>query len=325
MQFKTLSFLGFALACQLTSCSPESISVDSVKKKKGNDDSAPGHGDKPIDFEKTCGIKMNDDSTEDKVTFSLKLKSFPIVQEGSQLGINYRVVLTANVFTEMKSISGGRTEQKVTVDSVEVKANSPLLKVLGMAVAKSRAKKAAEEQNNPKVAEAIPSGQWLNLVTAGGDFKDMLCAIAPPNVKETETGDKTGVKEYAPALPTNVNPLAPRETLEKEIGTGRTFNLVTKVTATKENWPPIGEYPTVVTIKPREPSFSMSDGKTYASDIAYTVERVVTGDPKAANLFSETRHYFINTKLKTLDAVVDATQRMNGKDKTPIIVLMRQE
>ena len=326
--------LSFLCVCALAffACSPEAITVDSGKKaaEKEADGNAKvtGAGDEVIDMEKTCGIKKAAPGEDpDRILFSINLKSLPVIIQGSQMGLEFKVTTTVTQKIEGRAKSGAKLEGLISVDNVEVSAKSQLLKLLGPIVAKAKATDQAKQMSGPVQNESLPSGQWLNLVTEGGQFKDLLCGIAPAIKKQVNLwGGKEAVLEWVPGLPLALNPNAPRETFEKEIGSGRNFQITSKLTKTKDGWPKIGEYPTTVTIKPREPTFAMSDGKTYAGDIAFEIAIKANLDPKFKGYdpISSTRSYFINLKERTFEAIVDTSQAVTSGVKNPVVVLLRQ-
>ena len=288
----------------LAGCLPKTSIFGS--DKKDSQDANPSKPlpteEPPFDFEKTCGLKKAAEGADpDRVLFSSNLKSLPIVSEGTQLGATFRVVMTATTKIEARAKTGAKVDLQLKLDNVDISASSALIKKFGPIIAKAKATDQAKKISGPVTGTSLPMGQWLNLVTAGGQFENLLCGVSPATVKQVNlSGNKEGVIEWAPALPTSLNPLAPRETFEKEIGPGRTFQVVGKITTTKDGWPKIGEYPTTVTIKPIPPSFTSSDGKTYAGDIAYEVSIKATLDPKykGADPISNIRSYFINLKKK---------------------------
>ncbi|MCX6126216.1 MAG: hypothetical protein NTV34_15900, partial [Proteobacteria bacterium] len=282
----------------------------------------------PFDFEKTCGLKKAaEDADPDRVLFSSNLKSLPIVSEGTQLGATFRVVMTATTKIEARAKTGAKVDLQLKLDNVDISASSALIKKFGPIIAKVKATDQAKKLSGPVTGTSLPMGQWLNLVTAGGQYENLLCGVSPATIKQVSlSGDKEGVIEWTPALPTSLNPLAPRETFEKEIGPGRTFQVVGKITTSKDGWPKIGEYPTTVIIKPIAPNFTSSDGKTYAGDIAYEVSIKATLDPKHKGVdpISNIRSYFINLKDHTFDVIVDSTQQTVENIKSPVIVLLKQ-
>ncbi|MCX6124731.1 MAG: hypothetical protein NTV34_08280, partial [Proteobacteria bacterium] len=154
----------------LNGCSPEAVTVDSGKKagEKEADGTAKvtGNGDEVIDFEKTCGVmKTAEGADPDRVLFAVNLKSLPVVIQGSQMGLNFKVTTTVTQKIEGRAKSGAKIEGLINVDNVEVSANSPLLKLLGPIVAKGKATEQAKQKTGPVMNESLPQGQWLNLVT----------------------------------------------------------------------------------------------------------------------------------------------------------------
>ncbi len=302
-------------------CSPDESMVE-VGKRKGSEDATPESITKEaIDFEKTCGINTKDN--EDAIVFAQTLRSLPIVVEGEQMGAKFRVTTTATLQIESKVGKGSQTVS-VTVDDVKVVGSNPIISLVGKAIAKKKATTQAEKASGPKQTEQLPFGQWMNLVYEKPEYEGLLCAISATK-KVTDNTEGNAVVEYLPALPSSINPKAPRETLEKEIGEGRSFPVTANVISPKAGWP-TGQVQGTVTIKPRVPTFSMSDGKTYASDVAF---EVIVDFPAAAGAkskpsFATHQLFFINNTNHDFEAIVDQSNLvMEDGTKVPPKVLLK--
>lgn len=312
--------LGFLLL--LSACSPDNISVSTGSRE------APVNKAKTaevIDVEKTCGLKAAAEGEEDdRVVFTQYLQSLPIVITGTQMGAKYRVTTQAHLQIETRNESGTQQNLQVEVKKVETSASNIFVQMIAPSVAKSKATKSAQKLSGPKQTVSLPNGQWLNLVTAGGEYKDLFCAIRASKTVTDNSGEDTAIVEYSPALPNSINPLAPRETLEREIGQGRTFNVRGKITKTKEGYPAMGDYDVVVQITPRSPSFTLGDGTSVSSDIAYDVIVTFKDGGSAASPLSSKQSFFINTTNKNFDAIVDSSDRVVDGTKAPPTILLKQ-
>lgn len=109
------AFCLWTLVFLMTSCSPQqdgSVGVGNKKKNSGEDVKASDSADSEdgvIDVEKTCGVSVKPKEGEDpdKVLFSLNLQSLPIVIQGSQLGTQYKIVLSASTSIVSRAKSPG--------------------------------------------------------------------------------------------------------------------------------------------------------------------------------------------------------------------------
>ncbi|MCX6117488.1 MAG: hypothetical protein NT027_08105 [Proteobacteria bacterium] len=319
--FRFLATISAAFA--FLGCSPDDSMVDvgkraPAKEADGESKTAMKEG---IDFEKTCGIDTK--AGDDAIVFAQTLKSLPIVVQGQQMGANFRVTTTATLQIESKTGKGSQNIS-VTVDDVKVVGSNPIISLIGQAVAKGKAKKQAEAASGPKQTESLPFGQWMNLVHEKEEFSGLLCAISATK-KETDNTEGNAIVEYLPALPKSINPRAPKETLEKEIGDGRSFAVTANVISPKKGWP-TGQTQGTVTIKPRSSSFSMSDGTSYASDIAFEVivDFPVAPGSKVKPSFASHQLFFINNTSKDFEAIVDQSNPvMEDGTKVPAKVMLR--
>jgi hypothetical protein len=307
----------------MVACSPDTGVIGIGKKnaeRKGDDGVKKTDPASVFDQEKTCGTHTpKADEDPDMVLFNLKLESLPFVSSGNQMGVSYAVTLKAEATIEQRAKSGSKSEAKISIVKIDVDAKSPLLKLLAPGIVRSKAQAQVSEQNEPESLTSMSTGEWLNIVSSEGPFKDLLCGIPP--IKVAKTKGATSI-EYSPGLPDTVNPLAPRETLEKEIGKGRSFNITAKVISAGKKGPPAGDYPTTVTVVPFEPTYLLSDGTTLNSDLAYKIT-VKAELPKGEDPISSVRIYFINLKEQTLDGVIDETQAVKDGKKSPIVQLLR--
>jgi len=312
----TIRIISFILL--IVSCSPDGTSVGVNAERKTNS----SDGAAAVNVTQDCGLKpQNAGGPSDYVVFSQKLHSLPIVTEGEQMGAKFRVTSKAHLVIDSKFESGTSQNLQVEVTNVEVSASSPLVQLFAPTVAKRRAEKSVKQISGPKAAKALSTAEWMNLVTSNGQFQNIFCAVRGSKSVTDNAGDETAEIEYVPVLPDYINPMASKETFETEIGTGRTFNVKAKLTKTKEGLPKVGEYDVVVKILPRSPSFSMSNGQVYTSDLAYDL--IVDFKDGIANSPLSSKHsFFINLTTKSFDAIVDTSERVvNGIKSKPTVLL----
>ncbi len=305
----------------ISGCSPDESMVGGGRKKGGESNAESVK--EGIDFEEACGINPKDPS--DKIVFEQTLRSLPIVVQGVQMGLTYRVTTTANLHITSK-VGSGTQDVSVTVDNVETTAGNVFVKWIGTPIAKKKASNQALAASGPKQVEQLPFGQWLNLTYEKPEYKGLVCGLTATK-KITDNTDGNGIVEFLPALPNTLNPKASRESIEAEIGDGRTFQVTAEIKSTKEGWPS-GTVPGTVTVKPRAPTFTMSDGKSYASDIAYEVIVDFANAPgkKTKPSFATHQLFFINTTSHDFEAIVDlSAPELEDGTKVPPKVMLRTQ
>jgi hypothetical protein len=311
----------------VAACAPTESMVETGKKKsaeEGVDQKAKlkPNTNEPFDYEKNCGIKL-DNADADPILFSQNLKSIPFVIREEKLGLKIAVTVTARAKAEARK-SGNNASTNISVDNVEVDGSSPILKTIGLLVAKGQAKTMAEKQNGRQENIGLPTAELLNMTADNPEYKDIVCGVAFLKGTRDFRGGEHGEVEFTPGVVGAINVMASKETIEKEIGSGRTFNITGNITKTRSDWPKAGPISGTVTIKPVKPSFSVGS-KSYSADIAYQVKIDFPPPPgkKQRPSYASDRIMYIDTTKKSIVAIIDQTNLVSNEGtKLPKIVLL---
>lgn len=278
-----------------------------------------------FDFAKNCGLDTN--AAEDAIVFSQNLKSQNFVVEAGLGGFKARVEAEATLSINSKASSGSQ-KIDVKVNNVTDLSNNPTgMKTL---VTRIGARIVARSRGGTMTSNALPFKEWIRLVDGGNpEFKGLLCAVTgEANSKKEE--DKSKFFEFSPALVASINPKASSEQREKEIGSGRKFNIkatlsnpISKKTITTANG--------TVEIKPVSSQLKATDPLTKQSvniqaDSAY---EVLSNFPTTNGEFDEFCYritFYLSHKDRKFLAITQETLPKPGETefKMPTIVMLPQ-
>jgi hypothetical protein len=314
---KNLNILSIVVTTMVVAgCSPDTEAVDTGRRKAatnepGTDNTGDANGSQTIvDYKSKCGVDPKDD--ENKIIFEQTLRSLPIVVTGVQMGAAFKVTTTATLHIA-STVGGGNQNVSVTVDDVQVNAGNFLMNAIAKGIAKKKAQTSAEKASGAKKTETLPFGQWMNVVAQNPqEFGGLFCGVSATK-KITDDTDGHGEVEFAPALPSTINPRADEAALKQEIGQGRVFHISANVLSPKPGWQP-GTSQGTVTITPVPAQFKMTDGTTYASDIGFSVvvDFPMADGQKSKPSFATKQMFLINTKTHEFEAIVDQTQQVTA-------------
>lgn len=321
---KILILAGCLSICSmgLIGCSADEKGLDfgRSEKKGANQESAARQ--ETVDLQQTCGLQPGATSNPGQQVFQQTLASLPIVVEGASLGIGYRVTTAAQLSIQGLSDQTIRDIQ-VQVSDVQVTSN-PL--GIPLAIAKSKAKKAAEGKSGTITAKRMVNGDWLNLVSGTNtEYNGLFCGVAATTSVTDNTGEEkeNGQVEFTPALVNNINPNAPRATFDKELATPRIFHVTANVTEAKKDWTK-GSQTGTITIAPIAPTAQVN-GQSIASDVAFEIRADFPGGSYKVGL-SRSQKFFINTSTHTIEVIIDDTGSVDPQSKRelPPTVLIRR-
>ena len=319
----------------MTACSSDILEKFVSKKEGGKDNTEDNSANGVFDFQKTCGLSEAQQADPSAVVFQQNLQSLPIVVIGSDfLAGNFRVITRATANVTAKS--NGQSTQVLNVallDSATV-GGLPIINIFAPGIVKSKAEEAAKSASGTTTREALTTGQLLNLVTSNQEFDGVLCGISLTKKQMKADGDGTTATEFEPALPVSINPLAPRETVDKEVGRGRVFRITAKVTQSKakdnednssnKGMAPVGSYPGTITVRPVNPTFQAPDGNVISGERAY---EVISEFPTAKNGayglgLPKSSIYFLQQKSFSAIVIDTGAPDVNGA-KVPLTIMIK--
>lgn len=274
-----------------------------------------------IDTQTTCGLPAGSMNTPGTQIFTSSYKSLPIIVTGSSLMVGYRVTTQATM--NLVGLNDG-TNQSINVQVMNVETSSNFLGI-PQSVAKKKAGEAAKMKSGSVSTTRISNGNWINLVSSGNpEYTGLFCAVSGTKSLSNNTGDGHGQVEFTPVLVNSISPLAPRETLDKELSAPRVFQVTAKVTTALENWE-AGSHAGTITITPI-PATAQFGGQTIAADVAYEIK---ADFPVGSNKLGLSRNqkFFINTKSHTIEAIIDDSGAIDPRSEAelPPTILIRQQ
>lgn len=309
----------------LAGCSANENGIDfGDKNENKSGDALGGTSSTPPgvpDTQTTCGLPAGALNTPGTQIFTGNFKSLPIIVTGTSMFVGYRITTQASV--NLVVLNDSATQNiNVQVQKVETSSN-----VLGIpqAIAKKKANEAAEAKSGSVTTTRIPNGTWINLVSGGNpEYQGLFCAVSGTKSLSNNTGGGPGQVEFTPALVNSINPLAPRETLDKELSAPRVFNVTANVTTALDSWK-AGSHVGTVTITPI-PATAQIEGLSIAADVAYEVKADFPLGASKLGL-SRNQKFFINTKSHTFEAIIDDSGALDPRSNAelPPSILIRQQ
>ena len=279
-------------------------------KPPGNGDAAP----EVFDFVKECGIPQEKIDDPNAVMFEANMTSFPIVIEGSTMGVNFRVITQAKVHITAK------LDQGVTEINVEPKDSAAtgagIIGAIAPMIVKGKAASAAKDNSGTTTSTSLPKKDWLKLTDgANPEYANLLCAATGTKSIVINNGGAHATVTFTPTAIQAISPFAPVERMRKELGSGKTF----KISATVDgsgNGIVAGTVQGTTTIKEVSPTFTYM-GQTVTADIAWEIVNTFPGGTYKVGLPKRTVLY-IDTTNKTLKAVLTESDRIDDTLKKPL-------
>jgi hypothetical protein len=187
---------------------------------------------------------------------------------------------------------------------------------------------------------SLTTTEILSLGTANQAYRNVQCSVTFAKSLSDQLGGEVGSVQFSPGFPTSLNPMARRDTYEKEIGKERVFPFTATIMQTRTGWQQQGATITgKITYKRIEPDL-FAKANEFANGVAYdfsgapqvypdmAYEFVVELDggvqPNAIGI-SKRMAFFLNTKTRTLEAVIDDAQKVDSETQSmlPPTVLLR--
>lgn len=306
----------------LSGCSAdEGLSLGGKKNDSQNQGANATQQNQTVDMQAQCGLPPDAMNDKTKPIFQQNLQSLPIVVSGSMM-VGYTVITQANV--SISSLSDQVT-QNIDVQVLDVKTTSNIFGI-PMAIAKGKAKDATKAKSGSVTTYRMSNGAWLNLTTDRNQpaYNGLFCAVAGTSKIQNNTGGESGEVQFTPALVNAINPLAPRATIDKELGaTPRVFPVTASISGGRKEWAS-GTQQGTITIT-QIPATTKVGETTIAGDVAFEIRAdFAVGANKVG--VSRNQKFFLNTTTHTIEAIIDDSGATDPTSNAalPPTVLMRK-
>ena len=285
-------------------------------KPPGNGEAAP----EVFDFVKECGIPQEKIDDPNAVMLEASMTSFPIVVEGSTMGVNFRVITQAKVHITAKADQSVQEIQVIPKDSAAT--GSGIIGTFAPMIVKGQAGTQAKQNSGTMTILSLPKKDWIKLVDGTNpEFKDLLCAATGTKSVTLNKGGSHATITFTPALVLAVSPFAPIERLRKEIGEGKSFTVTANVQAADGDLKS-GTYQGKTTVKETSPTFTYL-GTTVTADIAYEIVNTFPNGAHAVGIPKKQVIYIdsVNKQIKAIVIEDDKVDPMLKKAMPPIYLL----
>lgn len=290
------------------------IRFDLARKTNGVDSPSNDVDDAGSYAVKECGITQEKLDDPSAVLFEASMTSFPIIMEGSSMGVNFRLITQAKLRMREQADQG---VQEITMQVRDSAATgSGIIGTFAPMIVKGKGMADAKGDSGTTTRTGLAKKDWIELTNGKNpEYAGLFCAVTGAKSIVINKGAAKATVTFSPALVNNVSLFASIERMRKELGSGRTFNVTASVQGSGKSLV-AGTAQGTTTIKEVSPTLTYM-GRTITADIAWEIVHTFPGGTYRVGLPKRTVMY-IDTANKTLKAIWTEDDKIDEILKKPL-------
>lgn len=267
-----------------------------------------------FDFTAECGVSKVDAANPEFGIFGGTYHSAPINLTGTTAGIDFRVVISADVSIHSTM---AQTTQRVVLHVDEAAATSKgFLARLASSTIKRKADQAATSASGSWVAKSISLAEWINLNANNPNaFNGVICGGIGTSELNVVNGQTNADITFSPAVIIFLNPKASLQRLKTEFSEERTFAITANATGPSDAVV-AGVQSGTQTIRPIDPTIDVN-GTRIVADAAW---EFIFSFPQGAYTVGLPRRlaYYVDSRNKAFSLIVTQSDKIDETTGEPL-------